>query len=181
MKRCRSCGTAWDSQEGRCPFCRGLNVDRSYTPSPREDELRDEVRKRLEPFTGPLIEELRTILAAPKPAGTHTIDFEVHSDEFRDTFGIRWDPMDAENDQLDGGHPLLKDSGPLIPRDLFDLFDHFGIDIPDTAYRVLLDWFRDVWITAGGSDCAYASRLGHHDAGISFDLKTGEWDRGYEI
>jgi rRNA maturation endonuclease Nob1 len=41
MKRCRSCGTVWDSKKKDCPECGGVNVDNQYIRSPLEDQFRE--------------------------------------------------------------------------------------------------------------------------------------------
>jgi hypothetical protein len=83
MKRCRSCGTVWDSKKKDCPECGGANVDNEYIRSPLEDQFRAEVQKCLKPITAKMTKELRKISKKSLDEETYLIDFMVNSQAIR--------------------------------------------------------------------------------------------------
>src|SRR6266436_3659288 len=75
MKRCRSCGTVWDSKKKDCPECGGANIDSEYIRSPLEDQFRAEVQQCLKPITAKMTKELRKISKKSLDEETYLIDF----------------------------------------------------------------------------------------------------------
>jgi hypothetical protein len=176
MKRCLSCWTVWDTADPHCPLCRGLRVEADHTPSPRENELRAMVQARLETFGPRLVEELHGIARASMPAETCLIDFEAQPYRFRYAFAVRWDPMDAELTQLDGGGDLLVGAEPILSADIADAPEYEGLAVASVAFHALPQWFADCWARAGGSACRFPAYLSEHDSSLAFDLRSRTWD-----
>ena len=175
VKRCYSCWTTWDDNANACPVCGGLRVDSRYTPSPLEDEVLLGVRERMRELTAPLVRELEAIARAPMPEATYLMGFQAHPGEFRSELSVRWDPMDAEGVQLDGGGPLLEDAGPLIRPRFYDP-PFVEIEVASIAFHALRPWFAECWLAAGGAACAHPAYLSEHDLHMAFDLKHKRWD-----
>jgi hypothetical protein len=124
----------------------------------------------------PLVEELRALLQKSMPEATHLIDFEAHPGEFRSGFAVRWDPMDVEVTQLEGGSELLEDADPLLPPDLFDAEEFAGIESCSIAFHAMPSWFAERWREAGGESFQYPAYFSEHDSDLAFDLNCRRWD-----
>ena len=175
MKRCLSCWTSWLDASRACPLCGGLRVDPHYSPSPLEDQVLQAIRGQLAMLKTPLVAELRGVARRVMPGDTYLIDFEAHPGEFHSGFGVRWDPMDAEVTQLDGGGPLLPHVGPLVPPEVSRSRYFEQLPVASIAFHVLPNWFADCWSEAGGGECLYPAYLSEHD-GLAFDLTLRCWD-----
>jgi hypothetical protein len=193
MKRCRSCGTVWDSKKKDCPECGGVNVDSKYIRSPLEDQFRAEVQQCLKPITAKMTKELRKISKKSLDEETYLLDFAVNShgypgyENFDFNFLLRWDAMDEVISQLDDGGDLLGGAGVAIPKESYWAPAYQEFDQNDAAFRVLVQWFADCWEQAGGHKCSGGVRLSrgqtfsgwpkHNNATAAFTCRIARFSR----
>jgi integrase/recombinase XerD len=150
-------------------------VDRDYTPSPLENEIQTAVLDRMRILSAPLVAAMRTIGRTALPSETHLIEFAIHPGLFRSSCGIRWDPMDIENTQLDGGGDLLSDAGPLLAPE-FQGQRYESIEVCSIAFHAMLPWFADCWRAANGTECRHKAFVSEWGCHLGYDLTNRCWD-----
>jgi hypothetical protein len=177
-----SCATVWEDARERCPFCSGLRVDRAYSPPVHAELLRERVRTHLRPLTDQLVASLAEIARKEVSEEAYLIEFEVHVNAGHTMFPIRWDAMDAGNNQLeeeDGGY-VLGQKEPKFPEELMECPEAEGVDMVDFCYRLIEAWIAEAWDRAGGAECKYPAYIRFHGSSVPYGLRERRMVRDSE-
>lgn len=133
------------------------------------DEIRIELIRSLNPLAPLLVKELRELLLRAVNDAAYLISFEVHPSSIVANFPVRWDWMEADLGQIDGG-TLLADAGPLIQREHLGNGDPLLLVLP-----LLANWFADRWEEAGGHQYRLPAYIECQDGEVMFNLKERIW------
>ncbi|HEX3052175.1 MAG TPA: hypothetical protein VHP83_16065 [Aggregatilineaceae bacterium] len=144
-------------------------------------QFRAEVRSQLEPLTASLIPVLQQLILHPYPPEMVSLEFEVFCERFTTGFPVRAFFMDAErNECCIGRLPADPDLltieqvySPSVEEKYTELDE--TLDLWTAASEVLIGWFSDCWMAAGGARFPLQAHIGLHDEIHVFDLIRQEW------
>lgn len=134
-----------------------------------DDEIRQELSRTLEPLAPTLVKELKDLILRPVDESAYLISFEVQPSSFVVRFPVRWDWMESDLGQLEGGN-LLTGSEPLLRREHYEKDDPFPIALP-----ILVDWFAERWHEAGGPEYRLPAYIECKGGEEMFNLKEQRW------
>lgn len=137
--------------------------------SPFEIELRQELLQSLELLAPQLTKELKSLISRPIDDSACLISFEIYPPSFISRFPVRWDWIESDLGQIEGGS-LLADSGGILQK------KHYANEDPlPFALPVLVDWFSERWKEAGGHEYSLPAFIECRGSDSMFNLKTLSW------
>lgn len=156
----------------------------------KEQEFRSGVRSLLENLDQDIEPVLVKLIAHSYPQEVVSIDFEIFTDGFTQEFPVRAFFMDSSNSEFfvyvngKAEYPSPVDPGLLniphvYPEEFEDAFTESDgeFDPWHHATEVLIDWFSEQWLKAGGSTFRLKATIAPHDSAHEFNLNTSEWQR----
>lgn len=153
----------------------------------KEKEFRAGVRRYLDALDQSITPILSQLIAYRYPTEVVAIHFEVFGYEFTRGFPVRAFFIDSSNSEffvyVDGKaeYPSPVDPGlisisgvyPLEFEDPFIELDEF--DAWRVATEVLIGWFSEKWLSAGGANFELRATIAPHGGPNEFNLKTAKW------
>lgn len=137
--------------------------------SPFAAEIQKQLLETLEPLAPQLAKELKDLILRPIDDSAFLISFEIYPPSFITRFPVRWDWIEPDLGQIEGGN-LLVESGGLLKREHYAQEDPLPFALP-----VLVDWFAKRWLEAGGLDYSLPAYIECRGDERIFNLKNREW------
>tara|TARA_R110002020_G_scaffold36546_7_gene109963 strand:- start:792 stop:1274 length:483 start_codon:yes stop_codon:yes gene_type:complete len=154
----------------------------------KEQEFRAGVRLYLESLDQDIEPVLAKLIAYQYPQEVGSIDFEIFVDAFTQEFPVRAFFMDSSNSEffiyVDGKAEYPAPVAPEllnIPCVYSEEFEEAFTESDEEfdpwhhATEVLIEWFSEKWLNAGGTSFGLKATISPHNSPHKFNLITSEW------
>jgi hypothetical protein len=154
-----------------------------------KEDFKDKVSEYINRLTDDLLPILKKLIEHEYPQEVDTLAFEIFTDGFSSEFPVRAFFMNEDNSEcfimVDGKAEYPSPVDPdllriehVYPNELEEEYtkkdetlDPWGI-----ATNVLIEWFSECWLSAGGESFQLKANIAPHDSNYEFNLLESKWE-----